>query len=591
MKKKKIKIGIISPRLDIIGGGEVLIIRLIEYLSKIKKYELTFYSPDINQRTSNHLSKLKVKVKNLYLNKHPLGRYNIDIEGYNRLIDYNDIYICNHIELSQLRVFPKILYAHETLRLNTDNFDEEPFWSEETFDNNIINSYISNYQISIKYNMGVLPNFLPDLVLTNSNKTKNDLEKNTILKNIKVLYPGFSKPKNIKKKYIRKNIFNVMFLGSIAFHKRPNFFISLALANKDIMFHMVGIGPEYKGLLINPNINKIKNLKLHGEISDSELEKLWKKTDCLVNCSIREPFGINMLEAASRGIPVITTKETGVSEILKEGLIYCDLDIDQYSDALEKLKLRGFSDISKNSIMNKHYVEKSKNLKNLSKKFTWENFSKKFDDEIIKILENSKKIQKNRNNIHILYKIDKFYQTMEWSGLEWSEKIPVTGRYFSESQTVIKQHFNQILSKGLSNICLEIDLAQDMNRLAKIMLTIERIIRIASSEKIDLKFSFFIKNINLEYYMYFEKILKLINEINYPNIYINNKKIIFFTSETVHWTKSQQRVYDNIALHEYKKIKKIRDLSNIKKYYKSKRNIIFESFNDFKNNLFIEKII
>ena len=55
MKKKKIKIGIISPRLDIIGGGEVLIIRLIEYLSKIKKYELTFYSPDINQRTSNHL--------------------------------------------------------------------------------------------------------------------------------------------------------------------------------------------------------------------------------------------------------------------------------------------------------------------------------------------------------------------------------------------------------------------------------------------------------------------------------------------------------------------------------------------------------
>jgi glycosyltransferase involved in cell wall biosynthesis len=597
--KKKIKIGIISPRLDLVGGGETLIIKLIEHLSKSKKYDVSFYSPDINHRTINYLTKLKVKVISINIIKNQLGRYNIDIENYNKFIDYNDIYICNHIELSQLRVFPKILYAHETLRLNTDNFDEEPFWSTETFDHNIINGYLSNYQISIKFNMGVAPNFLPDLVLTNSYKTKKDLQKNSILKNIKVLYPGHDNDKTIEKKFIRNQSFNVMFLGAIAFHKRPNFFISLALANKDIMFHMVGSGPEYNSLLINPEINKIPNLTLYGGVSNNELQNLWSKTDCLVNCSINEPFGINILEAASRGIPVITTKDSGVNEILKDGLIYCDLDLAQYSNALEKLKSRDSKKTLVNKsyikqrkpVMNKFYVEKSNNLKNLSREYTWQNFSIKFEEEITKILKKREKTPQERNKVHLLYKLDKFYQTSEWNDQNWAGKIPVLGRYFSESKTVIKNHFNQILSKGFNIICLEIDLGQDTNRLGKTILTIERMIRIAASEQINLKFSFLIKNINLQYYLYFEKFLKLIQEINYPNIFINNKKIIFFITETASWTKSRQKEYSNVSLYDYNNIKKINNLKDLNKNLKSNKNLIFESFNDFSNDQFIEKII
>ena len=156
---------------------------------------------------------------------------------------------------------------------------------------------------------------------------------------------------------------------------------------------------------------------------------------------------------------------------------------------------------------------------------------------------------------------------------------------------MIKNHFNQILSKGFSNICLEIDLAQDTNRLGKTILTIERMLRIAASEQINLKFSFYIKNINNQYHLYFEKFLKLINEINYPNIFINNKKLIFFNSELENWIKSLQKEYTNILFYNYKNIKKINNLKDLNKNFKINKNLIFESFNDFANDRYIEKII
>lgn len=575
MNKKIIKIGLVLPRLDIVGGGEVLILELIKFLAKKKKYLITIFSPDINQRTLKYLSKFNVIVKNLIVNNHTYGRYNIDIEQYNTQIDYNDIYICNHIELSQLRLFPKILYAHEPLRLNTDNFDEDPFWNEEVFDKNfIINSYIANSQIPVKYSIGVAANFLPQSVFTNSLKTKKNLTENTILKNIKVLYPGVNK---VRYKKIKKKTFDVLFLGSIAFHKRPNFFVSLAEANKDMNFHMVGRGPELDSFMLSPELNESKNLKIYGDLSDNDLNKLWEKTDCLVNCSSNEPFGINILEAATRGVPVITTKDAGVIEILKKGLILCNLSVDEFSKNLKKLK-QGIN-----------YKQKSIVLKKLSNRYSWENFSKRFEEEIDSVLKTNRKLDVKNKNIHLLYKINKFY-SHEWKKELWGNKVPNIGRYFSESKSVIIDHFKQIVSKGFNVICLEIDLDQNIHQLGRVMLTIERLIRISSVEKFNLRFSFFIKNINTTCYFYFEKVLQIILNINYPNIMFDDKKVVFFQS-SFKWLKSKEKNYYNIKLIDYDETLKINNLKDKNKFSKKRKKIMFESFNDFENNLFIEKVI
>ena len=55
--KKKISIGIIAPRFDIFGGGEVLLLKLIDYLEKRNKYTITIYCPDVSLRGIQHFAK------------------------------------------------------------------------------------------------------------------------------------------------------------------------------------------------------------------------------------------------------------------------------------------------------------------------------------------------------------------------------------------------------------------------------------------------------------------------------------------------------------------------------------------------------
>ena len=104
-------------------------------------------------------------------------RYSYEIDQYNSQINHHDLYFCNHIELTQLKVYPKICYVHEPLRLYTDNYDEEPFWSDEVYSpEELLKEFNSSYFCANRYFSGVSPNFLPNTVLTNS-KNKERIRK------------------------------------------------------------------------------------------------------------------------------------------------------------------------------------------------------------------------------------------------------------------------------------------------------------------------------------------------------------------------------------------------------------------------------
>ena len=45
---KKFSIGFVTPRIDLVGGGEVLIIELLKRLKN--NYDITLYTPDINMK-------------------------------------------------------------------------------------------------------------------------------------------------------------------------------------------------------------------------------------------------------------------------------------------------------------------------------------------------------------------------------------------------------------------------------------------------------------------------------------------------------------------------------------------------------------
>ena len=587
--KKKISIGIIAPRFDIFGGGEVLLLKLIDYLEKRNKYTITIYCPDVSLRGIQHFAKNNVVFKLLNVVNEKTGRYTYEISQYNEQISAHDIYITNHIELTQLKVFPKISYVHEPLRLANDNFDEEPFWSEDHYKDDELDKFETIQSASLKYAQGVSSNFLPDLVLTNSIQTKKELKKTTILKNIEVIYPGYTAKKNIEAKIRKwkvgeKNTFNVIFLGAIAYHKKPEFFISLVMKNPHINFKMIGDGPEYEGKSMDSYISQLQNFEMLGSISDEELNTHYLKADCLINVSIREPFGMNMLEAASYGIPIIASKNSGASEILKDALIEVNYDINQISLKLNQL----INDYS-------YYNNISQKLINISKIYTWDNFGKIFDQKINKVLSKYKKITKPLKNVNLIYLTDKRFNRDEFDVDKWGGHMPIVGRYFSESKNIIIEHLKQIKALKFDKISFYININKPFKDISKQFLVIERIARISLVEKFDFKFNYLIDSHfqdmskGGEERNLLKKITNMVKKINYSNLYINDNIEIILDSPNYRFLKNAATNVKNIKLFDSASFIYIDNIKDIQKNLG--KDIIFNSFNSFHIDKFLEKIV
>ncbi len=114
------------------------------------------------------------------------------------------------------------------------------------------------------------------------------------------------------------------------------------LTNSDFVALFVGSGFERKGLkyLVNAvdKISKPVSVMIAGKGSQGELEKLsrdqklvfcgpqkdihkyYAAADIFVFPTMYEPFGNVHLEALASGLPVITTKNSGASEIIEDGV-------------------------------------------------------------------------------------------------------------------------------------------------------------------------------------------------------------------------------------------------------------------------------
>ncbi len=172
---------------------------------------------------------------------------------------------------------------------------------------------------------------------------------------------------------IKKN-FNeklVTFLGRITFQKGPDYFVDVAykLIQRDpnIRFVMAGSGDMMEKVIKMAASRGITD-KFHftGFLKGPEIRKLFAISDVFVMPSISEPFGIVPLEAMQSNVPVVISKQSGVSEILTHAIKVDFWDIDGMADAIYGL-------CHYNSISNmfiKYGKEEVTNLK-------WKNAAKK----------------------------------------------------------------------------------------------------------------------------------------------------------------------------------------------------------------------
>jgi glycogen synthase len=172
----------------------------------------------------------------------------------------------------------------------------------------------------------------------------------------------------IPERYISEKV--VTFLGRLTQQKGPEYFVEAAdlilQHDNKVRFVMAGAGD-----LLETLVRRVAQLgigtRFHftGFLKGADVEKMFRLSDVFVMPSVSEPFGLAPLEAMQLGVPVVISRQSGVSEVLKNALKVDFWDIKGLADAIYGLL---------------HYSAISKEFVNAGKKevdaLKWDNAAK-----------------------------------------------------------------------------------------------------------------------------------------------------------------------------------------------------------------------
>lgn len=131
----------------------------------------------------------------------------------------------------------------------------------------------------------------------------------------------------------------VLFLGRITFQKGPDYFVEAAAKViphvPDALFVMAGSGDMLERMIHRANELGIQeHFKFPGFLRGAEVEQIFSLASLYVMPSVSEPFGISALEAISHETPVILSRQSGVSEVLRHVLKVDFWDVDRMADLM-----------------------------------------------------------------------------------------------------------------------------------------------------------------------------------------------------------------------------------------------------------------
>ncbi len=182
-----------------------------------------------------------------------------------------------------------------------------------------------------------------DQVITVSNMTrkivieKYGINPGKVVTVHNAVEPTFFKKNVDSEKHVDEKI--VTFLGRITFQKGPEYFVETAhkVLQKDpnVRFVMAGSGDMMNKIVLRVAQLGISN-KFHftGFLRGEDVDRMFLMSDVYVMPSVSEPFGISPLEAMRSNVPVVISKQSGVSEILKHALKVDFWDIEATADAI-----------------------------------------------------------------------------------------------------------------------------------------------------------------------------------------------------------------------------------------------------------------
>ena len=210
---------------------------------------------------------------------------------------------------------------------------------------------------------GITSAYSSDLVLANSIQTKQEAisigipKEKVYLTELGVDSRFLKAPNNPKK---GKKLFKIGFIGTLSPRKNVLFLISAfkKIPDKDIRLELWGKS-IYPSKVITDAIGSDRRITWKGFAPESKFIDIYDSFDVFAYPSLYEGFGLPILEAKTRGLPVILYKNGKISPEVRQDCFRVK-DEDDFIDKVIELKLKGYNE-----------KMQSRAVKNASK-FTWE---------------------------------------------------------------------------------------------------------------------------------------------------------------------------------------------------------------------------
>lgn len=207
------------------------------------------------------------------------------------------------------------------------------------------------------------------LFMTVSESTKKDLTQWGIPKNnVTIIHNGFKSPNYPK--YKKESKKTIIYLGALSKDKgiedALQIFSILNKTNPDFQFWVVGKGESHylkKLRLQTIKLKLDKKIKFWGFVGNRKKFELLARAHLLVNPSVREGWGLVVIEAASVGVPTVAYNVAGLKDSVIDGKtgLLCDTKPKALASKIQYL-------LDKEKL----YQSLSANCLKWSREFSWE---------------------------------------------------------------------------------------------------------------------------------------------------------------------------------------------------------------------------
>ena len=157
---------------------------------------------------------------------------------------------------------------------------------------------------------------------------------------VDVIYNGVDvEPSTYGIKRIERNEKIVLYFGRITMQKGPEYFVRAAKRVLDVMpevrFIVAGNGDQATRMIeMAAEMGIGSRMTFTGFLRGRDIPRIFSMADVYVMPSVSEPFGIAPLEAMGHRVPVIISRNSGVSEILTHALKVDFWDVDDIASKI-----------------------------------------------------------------------------------------------------------------------------------------------------------------------------------------------------------------------------------------------------------------